>query len=149
MRVALDDELTKDHEVIHRDWLAVDLDARRLRGISASEAERECAFDCLVRCADWLEDQGFPQAISADSGNGYHLLFKVDLPNDEASKHLLKDCLASIAARFTSEYVEIDTKVFNASRIWKLYATLACKGDNVPERPHRLARLMDVPEAIP
>ena len=40
----------------------------------------------------------------------------------------------------------VDLKVFNAARIWKLYGTKACKGDNTTERPHRLAKLLAVPE---
>src|SRR5262249_8541637 len=38
--------------------------------------------------------------------------------------------------------------VFNAARIWKVYGTMACKGDNLPERPHRLSRLLAVPASI-
>ena len=32
---------------------------------------------------------------------------------------------------------------FNPARIWKLYGTLAAKGDPTPERPHRLSRLVE------
>ena len=148
MRVASDDDLTKDHEVIRRVWFPVDFDPKRCKGISSTDEEREPAFDCLTRCSDWLEEQGWPEPIVADSGNGYHLLYRIDLPNDDASKQLLKDSLASLASRFNSQYVEIDTGTFNASRIWKLYGTLVCKGDNLPERPHRVASLMHVPEVI-
>ncbi len=31
--------------------------------------------------------------------------------------------------------------VFNMSRIWKLYGTLACKGDNITHHPHRRSYL--------
>lgn len=40
-----------------------------------------------------------------------------------------------------------DQTVFNPARLWKLYGTTARKGDDLPERPHRLARLLHVPES--
>jgi hypothetical protein len=44
--------------------------------------------------------------------------------------------------------VKIDQKVFNASRITKAYGTMACKGDSIPERPHRISRMFAPPERI-
>jgi hypothetical protein len=49
---------------------------------------------------------------------------------------------------FSDAVVSLDLKVFNAARIWKVYGTMACKGDDLPERPHRLARLLEVPDPI-
>src|SRR5690606_276671 len=42
----------------------------------------------------------------------------------------------------------IDPKVFNASRICRLYGTRACKGDSTPERPHRLSEIVSRPSEI-
>ena len=50
---------------------------------------------------------------------------------------LLESALKAIAARFDNSAVKIDQTVFNASRITKAYGTMACKGNNIPERPHR------------
>ena len=49
---------------------------------------------------------------------------------------------------FSDSAVALDVSVFNAARIWKVYGTMACKGDNLPERPHRLSRLLDVPSTL-
>ncbi|MBI5845719.1 MAG: hypothetical protein HZB23_13740 [Deltaproteobacteria bacterium] len=35
----------------------------------------------------------------------------------------------------------MDVTVGNAARIWKLYGTMACKGDDTPGRPHRISSL--------
>src|SRR5581483_3191670 len=43
---------------------------------------------------------------------------------------------------FDNDRVKLDRKVFNPSRICKLYGTLARKGDPTPERPHRLSRIV-------
>src|SRR5207253_3103309 len=96
----------------------------------------------------WLQRRGWPAPVAADSGNGGHRLYAIDLPNDDASRTLLQRCLEALALYFSDSEVKIDVGVFNAARIWKVYGTLACKGDNLPERPHRLARLLDVPTPV-
>jgi hypothetical protein len=47
--------------------------------------------------------------------------------------------LKALAAKFDTSAVKIDQKVFNASRITKAYGTMTCKGDGMPERPHRIS----------
>ena len=92
--------------------------------------------------------RGWPVPILADSGNGGHGLYRIDLPNDDASRTLLKTCLEVLALYFTDSVVSLDVGVFNAARILKVYGTLACKGDHLPERPHRLSQLLDVPAPL-
>ncbi|CVK32450.1 protein of unknown function [Methanoculleus bourgensis] len=72
----------------------------------------------------------------------------MDLENDDAATALVKGCLATLDALFSNEAVTVDTANHNAARIWKLYGTLSRKGDNTPERPHRRARLLAVPDDI-
>ncbi len=100
------------------------------------------------RIAAWLAEQGFPAPVKADSGNGAHLLYRIDLPNDEAATGLVKGCLATLDALFSNEQVTVDTANHNAARIWKLYGTVSRKGDNTPERPHRRSKLLAVPDEI-
>ena len=38
--------------------------------------------------------------------------------------------------------------MFNAARIWKLYGTICRKGDSTEDRPHRVAKLLEVPATI-
>src|SRR6266404_2958528 len=86
--------------------------------------------------------------VVCDSGNGYHLLYKVDLSNDAENRSLLESVLKALAAKFDISAVKIDQKVFNASRITKAYGTKACKGDSIPERPHRISRMFAPPTRI-
>ena len=51
-------------------------------------------------------------------------------------------------AKASSEQVAIDTSVHNPARIWRLPGTMNCKGDSIPERPHRMARILDEPQDI-
>jgi hypothetical protein len=138
-------QTTTDRDIIHRNWFPIDFDPIRKSGISATDEERRVALDCMYACRQWLEDQGWPRPLVADSGNGYHLLYRIDLDNNDAATRLIQDALRALASRFSNGQVEIDTKTFNAARIWKLYGTAACKGSSTSDRPHRLAKLMDVP----
>ena len=83
-----------------------------------------------------------------DSGNGYHLLYKIALENNNENTELITKCLNYLSLRFTDEFLDVDTKVFNASRITKLYGTFARKGANSPERPHRQSKIMQIPSEI-
>ncbi len=60
----------------------------------------------------------------------------------------MKGCLATLDALFSNETVTVDTANHNAARIWKLYGTMSRKGDSTPERPHRRARLLAVPDEV-
>jgi putative DNA primase/helicase len=139
---------TADHDIVKRHWLPLDFDPVRPAGISSTDAEHEAARERARACMDWLHRQGWPKPISADSGNGAHVVYPIDLPNDEKSAALVKRCLEALALLFSDQEVSLDLSIFNASRIWKLYGTKACKGENLPERPHRLAHLLGVPETL-
>jgi len=69
-------------------------------------------------------------------------------PNTPEITALYKRLLVGIAARCATDDVSIDSTVFNAARIWKLYGTLSCKGDSIPQRPHRRSKLLEVPDKI-
>ena len=141
-------ETTGDREILRRLWLPVDFDPKRPVGISSTEAEHQAALVCAQHTASALLSEGWPQAIYADSGNGGHLLYRVDLPNDAESATLVKQALHALAARFSTPEVEIDLNVYNASRIFKVYGTTARKGDNTSERPHRLSRILEAPAQL-
>ena len=136
---------TSDADIVRRRWLLLDFDARRPAGISASAAEHGRAM--AVACAAWDDlRRMFGDPVVADSGNGAHLLYRLELSNNQAATALVRRILAGVAARCGSEDVAVDQTVFNAARIVKLWGTLACKGDSTPDRPHRRSRLLELPE---
>ncbi|MEZ5590142.1 MAG: hypothetical protein R3F53_05335 [Gammaproteobacteria bacterium] len=139
---------TVDTDIPARRWLLVDCDPVRPSGISSSDAEHAAALERIKSIRAALQEQGWPQPVAADSGNGGHLLYRIELPNNPASGQLVQRCLQALAQKFDDEQVTVDTSVFNAARITKIYGTLARKGDSTPERPHRLARLLNVPETV-
>jgi len=140
---------TKDENIVRRKWLFVDSDPARPKDISATDREKELARIKLIAVRDWLRDEhGFPEPIIGDSGNGSHLNYGIDLPNDEPSKLLIQNVINAIGAKFSDKQVTIDLTVFNASRICKLYGTWARKGDHTESRPHRQSSILSKPDVI-
>ena len=143
LRKGKKDEATANGDIIRRRWLLIDFDPVRPAGISASEDEVSLARASAMACWSWLTENGFPLPVVAMSGNGWHLLYRIELDADDSG--LIKSCLAAIGAKWTSAEVSVDQKVFNAARITKLYGTLARKGDATKDRPHRRSELVEVP----
>ncbi len=137
---------TSDGDIVRRRWLPLDFDPARPSGVSATDAEKEAARLRALEIRDHLEALGWPEPIEGDSGNGYHLLYSVDLPNDRESLDLVRGVLESLSFEFSDDTVGVDTKVYNAARIWKFYGTTARKGDDTPERPHRRSSLLKAPD---
>jgi hypothetical protein len=137
-------ESTADTNIKCRRWLLVDCDPQRASGISATDSEHVAAIKRAQEVELYLHDEGWPDPIAADSGNGAHLLYRIDLPAEDGG--LVKRVLHALAERFDDDAVKIDKSVFNPARIWKLYGTLTCKGDDTPERPHRISKITATPE---
>jgi hypothetical protein len=140
---ANDGELTKEKDILARRWLLIDCDPVRDPHISATDEEKAAALATARGVRAFLHQRAWPDPILADSGNGFHLLYRVDLHADD--KGMIERILHALAKQFDCDKVKIDRKVFNASRICKLPGTWARKGDNMPMRPHRQAQLLEVP----
>jgi hypothetical protein len=134
--------------IVRRRWLLIDCDPVRPADISATDEEKSAGKKTVSEVKTYLNGRGWPDPVIADSGNGYHLLYRIDLPNDDESRRLIESVLKALAVRCDNSAVKIDQKVFNASRITKAYGTLACKGDSIPERPHRLSGIFKPPAGI-
>ena len=148
MRLGKKDSTTSDADILRRRWLPIDIDPLRPSGVSSTDEEHTLALAKAEEVACWIAGLGFPEPIRADSGNGAHLLYRIELPNDDAATALVKSCLATLDALFSDERVSVDTANFNAARIWKLYGTVSRKGDNTPERPHRRSRIISAPDLL-
>jgi hypothetical protein len=136
-------ELAADRDVARRRWLLIDADPVRDSGVSATAAEKGEALRVIRAVRDHLRGRGWPAPVLADSGNGYHLLYRLDLPADDGG--LVKRILHALAARFDTPAVKVDQTVFNPARVCKLPGTWARKGDSTPDRPHRRSCLLEVP----
>jgi len=145
-------ETTQDKDIVHRQTLLIDIDPVRPAGVSATEAELVRVHDVALAIVTHLTSLGWPDPVIAMSGNGYHLLYRIDLPADDGG--LVHRVLAVLADRFSTEAVTIDRAVHNAARITKVIGTVSRKGDNlcgVPgmeDRPHRRSEFLSVPKDL-
>lgn len=142
------DATTSDADIVRRNFLPVDIDPIRPSGLSSSDDEHDYALLMAGRVADFLAGLGFSEPVIADSGNGAHLLYRISLPNDGDSGLLVKHCLEVLDALFSDGRAAVDKGNYNASRIWKLYGTTACKGDDTSDRPHRRSGIISAPDNL-
>jgi hypothetical protein len=142
------DATTSDKDVERRTYLFIDADCERVSGISSTDEEKRKSREKVLEIRDHLRGQGWPDPIVCDSGNGYHLLYRVDLPNDQASLDLIAGVLETLDFKFSDEAVKVDTTTKNAARITKFYGTVAKKGDDLPQRPHRPSNILKVPNTL-
>lgn len=78
---------TSDRDVIRRHWLLLDFDPVRPAEVSSTDEEKKAALVRAREVREYLRSEGWPEPVMGDSGNGAHLLYRVDLPNDAASLH--------------------------------------------------------------
>jgi putative DNA primase/helicase len=130
--------------------LLIDLDPKRPSGISSTDNEHEMAMLFAMQLKTDLVGAGWPAPLVGDSGNGAHLIFPLDLENTPENAELLKQVLGALGQRYAVKLAELgldlDGKNFNPARLSKLYGTQTHKGDHTRERPHRWARIVELPE---
>lgn len=140
-------ERANSGSVIRRRWLLVDIDPIRSADVSATDDEKAMASQVVDAILGGLGGEGWPAPIVGDSGNGWHLHYRIDLPNDKLSRQLVKAALAALAKRFDTAHARVDTSVHDAPRICKLPGTWSRKGKDTADRPHRRAAILYVPES--
>ena len=141
-------QTSSDSEIISYRWLFIDFDPVRSAGISSSDQELLVAEAMAEEVRCYLRELNFEEPVYALSGNGYHLLYRIDIPNDEQGRDLVAKCLKALSEIFDTEKVKIDTSNSNPSRICKLHGTLAQKGRSTKDRPHRMSRIMSSPDPV-
>ncbi|MBR5397643.1 MAG: AAA family ATPase [Bacteroidales bacterium] len=149
-RIIQADKTASDVDIARREWLLVDIDPKRPSGVSATDEEKDNArfvADAILKLYD-IEIPSidyFPNPkIIVDSGNGYHLLWRCDMENTQESAQVVRTFLQTLNTAFGTVDADVDTSVYNASRISKLPGTWARKGLDSQERPHRMSRVLKV-----
>lgn len=137
---------TSDTDIERLTWLLVDVDPKRPAGVSSTDAEKDSAYSVIKQIYSYLRNIGFSSPVVCDSGNGYHLLYKTDLST--SNSEYIKRFLQALDMMFSSDLVDVDTTVFNPARITKVYGTIARKGSNTKDRPHRASGIVWVPDEV-
>src|ERR1700674_2810334 len=125
----------KDEDIAHRYWLLVDCDPARAAKTNSTDGEKAASSLQAEAVREYLRGRGWPEPMLCDSANGFHLLYRVTLPNNESSKEMLKAILGRLAKLFNTPASTVDPTNYNASRVCKLYGSFARKAPHSDERP--------------
>lgn len=139
---------TNDNDIISRRWVMIDFDPIRKTGVNSTNEEFELAHKKAQQVYSFLKKQGFSEPVICKSGNGWHLQYKVEFPNDDDTTEIIKLFFEYLGSQFTDLNVDIDQKVFNKARLCKLYGTMAKKGANLQDRPWRMSEIVYVPTML-
>ena len=133
---------TSDNDVEGYEYLFIDIDPSRPTGTSSSDEQVAKAKETGNKVFSFMKNIGFNDPVFGFSGNGVHLLYRVELKNTEDRRELIKKCLQVLDMYFSNEDIQIDLKNFNPARVCKLYGTQAQKGADTKERPHRMSHII-------
>lgn len=138
------------HDIARYRRFVLDIDRSGETKVSATDAEKvvlcKSADDIVSFMCDVLH---WPKPVyHADSSNGYHLAWSIDLRATADNQNLIKLSYSVLQKRFGSDTVKIDTSLHDPNQLIKVYGTYTRKGEDTPERPHRLSQLLEVNETV-
>ena len=147
-------QATAEADAVRRRWIVYDLDIDRPKGapkLSASDAEKGACYRAALAVVAHLTQRGWPEPIIVDSGNGYHICYRVDLQPDAGP--LVAGCLTAVGAAFPpagDHPVKIDpaNALVVPHLLVKFPGTLAAKGPDTPDRPHRTSGIVSKPATV-
>lgn len=129
-------------DIIAYPWVVVDVDPEREpKDRSATDEEKSAALAVAEAVRAELAGRGVLTAL-ANSGNGYHLLARQSWTDDSVvkdSSNAMKALLLRLHGKFSTPSAKVDIGTHNPGRIMKLYGTVATKGPDAAEAPHRLS----------
>lgn len=145
--------VSEDRDVSARRYLIVDIDPIRPAGCCATDIEKNGAGDLAAAVVRDTESLGWPRPLIVDSGNGFHLYYRVNpQPGGTVDSPVMDDIAMTLAVmqeRHSKHFdgiAEIDRRVYNSSRLMKIPGTWAKKGVNTTERPYRQSKILEVPD---
>jgi hypothetical protein len=124
-----------------RRWLMVELKVHHSTDAGVTEEQLDALRAWGVGVGKELRRLGWPRPIAAQGGNGFDLLYAIDLPNDTATNVLLKNALAGIASRVDDDNHFIGQSAFHPAQACRLYGTLAGTGDPGDPSQRRLTKI--------
>jgi hypothetical protein len=138
--------MTGDQDVSHRRWILIDVDAGQPKDYNSNATEKEQARELVDKVVSFLKRRGLPKAALCDSGNGWHILLRVDLPNTLAMTDIVRRFLGAVSdAVGTAGTAKVDTGVYAAGQVIKAYGSINFKSIATPSRPNHHSLVVSVP----
>ncbi len=147
-RLAKTSSAVKDGDIERRKWLLLDFDPVRPKKTPSNDAEFDATMAVARECRDALRKAGWAEPVVASSGNGAHVLYRLDLPNNQKSLNLIRGCLTALSLQFSTATVTLDMGTANASHLTRMYGTVNRKGTESSDRSYEASRLFEVPDVI-
>ena len=139
---------TNDKDIEGIKWIFIDFDANHSAGIGSTDAQVELAKKKAHEVCKFLRDNGFSKPVVGMSGNGFHAYVRCNLANNDESENLIRKFTSALGMLFSDDDIKIDPATKNASRLGKIFGTMARKGRNSTERPWRYSKLIQIPDEI-
>jgi P4 family phage/plasmid primase-like protien len=138
--------------------LLIDIDRKNKKDaqgqkINATEEERKVLLEAANQAAAFLSP-GFGQPVFADSGNGYHLSWRIGDAVDwgkgipvEQGQELYKRLLALLKNKFERPdlNMEIDASLDDDTQLITVWGTYNRKYPDLPGRPQRQSEMLSIP----
>ena len=135
-------------DIQYIDTVLIDFDPKRPKGMMATNAEKAKAFDKVQEFVEHATAGGLPTPIINDSGNGYHVSFKIPEIDVSEGEELVRDFTEYVAVHYSDENVKVDTSVTAPAHQVRVIGTLNRKGEDMPERPHRRSSIVALPDTL-
>lgn len=113
-----------------------DVDSGHPTKEAATDEELDQARQRMIEVVSWISMEGYERPLVAMSGNGYHVLERVNLKIDDTLPSRLE-------AYFHEAPTEGMDSIFDLPRIIKVPGTMSVKGVPTTERPHRLSFILN------
>jgi hypothetical protein len=125
----------------------IDFD-RKVKAGNATDDERGAIERVMQQAKGWLCEVLNSEPLVADTGNGFHLVFKLEpFVADSEAMGLLKECIVAVKARFEKPdvNVEVDVTVAEPEQLTRCYGTWNRKHPETPGRPQRRSKVLSAP----
>ena len=117
----------RDADIEQYTRLLIDLDPVRAESPS-SDDELDLAREAARRVHALMKGYGFSEPAWACSGNGIHLIYRVQIPKASEFYPLWKQTLQGLSNLIQVEGVDLDTSVGNPAQLCRAYGTINLKG---------------------
>jgi len=123
------------------------------RKVNATEEERKVLLEAANQVAAFLSPE-FGQPVFADSGNGYHLSWRIGDAMDwgkgipvEQGQNLYTRLLALLKKKFERPdlNMEIDASLADDTQVVTVWGTYNRKYPDLPDRPQRQSEMLSIP----
>lgn len=149
-------KLTRDSDILERRYLIVDIDPSRWdpptdKDCPSSDEELRIAKLCGIWWVKlFLNPFGFDDPITIESGNGIHLVYRLQEPIITAGicgpDDPLAITLSTMSEQLDNIFYRIDRNTYNPSRMLRVPGTWNRKGESTQSRPYRISKIAGVPD---